>query len=471
MATLYNLLSEQEIKLIHDATITVLEEVGVDFTHPVAQEVFRQHGAVVKGDRVYLSRELVESSLKKAPSQFTLHARNPEHNVVIGGPTPVYAPGYGAPFVTDLDHGRRPSTLKDYENLVKLAGASPVLDISGGTLVEPTDVPDLERHLVMTYASIKNSDKCFMGSASGEERALDCIEMAGILHGGKEVIKQKPALISLINSITPLKFDDRMLGALIEYAKYNQAVIVASLAMAGATSPVTLAGTLVVQNAEVLSGMVLAQLVNPGTPVVYGSASSIADMRYASLAIGAPEETLFIASSAQLARFYGVPSRAGGSLSDTKVADAQAGYESMMVLYAAGLAGINFTLHAVGIQEYYMTMSYEKFIIDTEICGMVKRFLKGFAVNEDTLALDVIRRVGPGGHFLDQDHTYEHYRNELRSPILSDRGTYEAWFKSGSPTAAQRANELAKKILAEYTPPALDRAVDQELKQFIQSKK
>jgi trimethylamine--corrinoid protein Co-methyltransferase len=467
----YNLLADCEIEAIHEATLTVLAEIGVEFTHPAAHEVFRQHGAAVKGDRVFLPRELVESSLKKAPSQFTLHARNPEHNVVIGGPMPVYAPGYGAPFVADFDHGRRPSTLKDYENLVRLAGASPALDISGGTVVEPTDVPDSIRHLEMLYASIKNSGKVFMGSASGAARALDSIEMAGILFGGKGRLREKPALLSLINSITPLKFDDRMLGAMVEYAKHNQAMIIASLAMAGATSPVTLAGTLVVQNAEVLAGIVLTQLINPGTPVVYGSASSIADMRYASLAIGAPEETLLIAATAQLARFYGVPSRAGGALSDAKTPDAQAGYESMMVLYAAGISGISFTLHAAGIQEYYMTLSYEKFIIDVEICGMVKRILRGFNVKGETLALDVLQKVGPGGHFLDQDHTYNHYASELRVPFLSDRGTFEAWTKNGEQTAAERANATWKKVLEEYEPPALERSLDQELKQYARSQK
>jgi len=463
----FDVLTSEQVGRIHDHSIKILEEIGIEFTYEPALKVLKEQGQRVEGNRVYLEKDFVETMIKKAPSQFVLHARNPENNLVCGGENIIFMPGYGSPFIHEADGTRRNSTMEDYDNLVKLAGASKNLHMTGGNVVEPTDVEDSVRHLKMTYSHIVNSDKCFMGSASGYEKAKDSIDMAAILFGGSEIIRQKPALICLINSVTPLKYDDRMLGALMAYAEAGQPMVITSLVMAGSTGPASLAGALALQNAEVLAGIALAQSINPGTPVVYGSASSITDMITGSLAIGTPECALFTSASAQMARFYGVPSRGGGGLTDSNIADAQAGYESMMTLMAAASTGINFVLHTAGILQYYNAMSYEKFMIDDEIAGMVLRYIKGIDFSsEEKFAFDVIKEVGPGGHFLCEEHTCINHKVEFRKVELSDRKSYDLWVKDKL-DANKRAHARWKAVLSGYKPPELDPAIHEELKEFI----
>lgn len=465
----FNVLTPDQVQDVHDHTMKILEEIGVEFGYEPALEVFRKAGLRVEGHRVYFKRDFVEEQVKKAPAQFTLHARNPEHNLICGGENIIYMPGYGAPFIHEADGTRRNTNMQDYDNFVKLAGASPNMHMTGGNVVEPTEVDDRIRHMKMIHSHIINSDKCFMGSASGWDKAQDSIELTAILHGGRDVIKEKPALICLINSVTPLKYDDRMLGALMAYSEAGQAMVIASLVMSGSTGPASLAGALALQNAEVLAGITLTQLINPGTPVVYGSTSAITDMATGSLSIGNPECALFTSASAQLARFYEVPSRGGGGLSDAKISDAQAGYESMMILMAASTTGINFVLHTAGILQYFMAMSYEKFIIDDEIAGMILRYLKGIEFNDEKFALDVLAEVGPGGHFLTQKHTRKNHKQEFRRPLLSDRQSFDGWAKN-----KYTANDLAKQkwqdILANYEAPALEPNVAQAINDFIQKR-
>ncbi|MTI55368.1 glycine betaine--corrinoid protein methyltransferase [Geosporobacter ferrireducens] len=465
----FDILTPEQIKSVHDQTMRILEEIGIEFSYEPAIEVFKSFSQKVEGHRVYLKREFVEEMVNKAPSKFTLHARNPENNLICGGENIIFMPGYGAPFIHESDGTKRNATMEDYNNIVKLAGASKNLHMTGGNVVEPTDIDDRIRHLKMMYSHIVNSDKCFMGSASGYEKAKDSIEMAALLFGGKEVIKEKPALICLINSVTPLKYDDRMLGALMAYAEAGQAMVIASLVMSGSTGPAALAGALAVQNAEVLAGITLAQCIHPGTPVVYGSTSAITDMATGSLSIGNPECALFTSASAQMARFYGVPSRGGGGLTDAKIADGQAGYESMMTLMAASTTGINFVLHTAGILQYFMAMSLEKFMIDDEIAGMVLRYLQGIDFAEEKFAFDVLKQVGPGGHFLTQKHTKKNHKIEFRRTDLSDRQSYDGWSKEGL-DANKRANKRWQDVLANYVPPELDPQVNQLVEDFIEMK-
>ena len=466
----FDVLTDEQINKIHKNSLKILQEIGVEFSYDPAIEVFKKHGQRVEGHRVYLNPDFVEEMVEKAPAQFTLHARNPEHNLVCGGENVIYMPGYGAPCVYDADGGKRDATMADYDNFVKLAGASKNIHMTGGTVVEPTDVPDDIRHLKMAYSHITNSDKCFMGSSSGYEFAKDAIEMTALLHGGLDVIKEKPALICLINSVTPLKYDDRMLGGLMAYAEAGQPMVIASLVMAGSTGPATMAGALSLQNAEVLAGITLTQCINPGTPVVYGSTSAVTDMSTGSLSIGNPENALFTSASAQFSRFYGVPCRGGGGLTDAKTVDAQAGYESMMVLFAASTTGVNFVLHTAGILQYYMAMSYEKFIVDDEIAGMVLRYLKGFDCDSDEkMAYDVIEAVGPGGHFLTQKHTRKNFKTEFFRPALSDRQSFDGWSKDSLDTN-QRAKLKWQEILANYTAPELDPAIKEKIEAFIEKR-
>ncbi len=460
-----NYLEEGELEKIHRATLTVLEKNGVEFHSQEARDILKKGGARVEGKKVYFPPKMVMDQVGQAPAEFTLHARNPKNNVVIGGKNTVHAPGYGSPYVMDyVQNERRNATYDDYLAFTKLAGNSDNLDVVGGVLVEPNDIDDHLRHAKMLHAAVKYTDKCLMGSAMGGKKAQESFEMAGIIFGGVDNIRKNPTLISLINTNSPLQFDPRMLDALMVYARNNQPVIIAALAMTGTTSAVTLAGSLVQQSAEILSGVVLAQLINPGTPVVFGSASSIVDLRTGNLAIGSPESVKMFSVIAQLARFYGLPSRGGGCLTDALIPDSQSGFESMMVLLASIMSGMNFMLHSAGLLENYMTMSYEKFVIDDEMLGMAKSFSQGFPINEDTLAVDTILKVGGGGNFIADEHTFKHMK-EMRIPIISARENY-AGIKELTDTA-QRAHEYCKAALQDYQAPTLDEKIEAELNKYI----
>jgi trimethylamine--corrinoid protein Co-methyltransferase len=465
----YEFLTKPQVEQIHDASMQILQKVGVDFHYPPALEVLKKGGARVDGERVFFPAQLVEAQIRKAPAEFTLYARNSDCDAVIGGSHTAFVPGYGAPFVTGLDNGRRRGTLQDFENFVKLTQASPHQDLCSGIVIEPDDVPHEIRPAKMIYAAMKYSEKPFMGSAMGAQGARDSIRMASILFGSEGRLAEKPRMISILNSLTPLGYDERMLGAIIEYARAGQPQLISALVIAGATGPTTMVGTLALQNAEILAGIVLTQLVREGTPVVFSGASSNTEMRSGALSIGSPEMALNTAATAQMARFYKLPVRSGGAVSDAKVPDAQAAYESMMCLMMAQASGINFVLHSAGILESYSCMSYEKFVIDDETCGMVKRIKKACAVNADTLAYDVINAVGPGGLFLDQDHTFRHFRSEFYQPVISDRKNFETWQAGGSQSVLQVANNRVKQILADYSAPDLPQQADKDLKRFIEN--
>ncbi|WP_373497791.1 trimethylamine methyltransferase family protein [Desulfococcus sp.] len=458
---------QKSVEEIHAATLQVLETVGVDFTYAPALKVLARAGCRVEGERVYFPPSLVEACATKAPAEFTLHARDPGKNVVIGGDTVAFIPCYGPPFVTDLDRGRRESVLEDYINFVKMSYASLAMDITGGMMAEPNDIPHARRNAEMMYASMRYSDKPFMGGAIGEQAARETIEMAALVFGGKAALAERPPFISILCSRTPLGYDDRMLGAIMAYAEAGMPQLISSLSIAGATSPVTLEGTLVVQNAEVLAGITLTQLVREGAPVVFAGSSSAAAMRFGTLSIGAPEMAVNTAATAQMARFYGIPSRGGGALTDAKIPDSQAAMESMMSQLMATLSGVNFVLHSAGILESYMMASYEKFVIDDEICGMCKRIKRGEEISAEKLALEVIRQVGPGGEYLTRMHTFQNFRKEFYAPIMEERENFANWRKKGGLTLEQRANRKWKEILAAYEEPALPGETDKALRRYI----
>lgn len=463
--------TQSEVKQIHDTTLRVMEEAGLDFGYDPALKVLAKAGCKVEGRRVFFPPKLVEEMVAKAPSEFTLYGRNPEKDVVIGGDHIAFIPCYGPPFVTDLDRGRRESVMEDYINFVKLSYASRSMDITGGMMAEPNDIPHTRRNAEMMYASMRYSDKPFMGGAIGAEAARETIEMASIVFGGKAALAEKPRFISILCSRTPLGYDDRMLGAIMEYARAGMPQLISSLSIAGATSPVTLEGTLVVQNAEILAGIVLCQILREGAPVVFSGSSSSAAMRFGTLSIGAPEMAVNTAATAQMARFYGIPSRGGGALSDAKATDAQAGFESMMSQLMATLSGINFVLHSAGILESYITTSYEKFIIDDEICGMCKRIKKGEEIRPEKLAEEIIKQVGPGGEYLTHKHTFQNFRKEFYAPIMEERNNFIQWTKKGSVSIEKIANQKWKDILAGYEEPSLPENIDRELRAYMEERR
>ena len=466
----YELVGEEALHQIDDTSMHILEEIGIDFYDDEALAVLAAHGAVVKGSTVFLDRKLVAEYVGKAPAQFTQLARNPARNVVIGGKHVTFAPVYGPPYVYDLARGRREATLGDFENFVKLAYLSPYIHHSGGTVVEPTDLPTHTRHLDMVYSHVKYSDKPFMGSVTSGPNAADSVRMAEILYGA-DAIRREPALLSLINISSPRRLDDRMLSALKVYAKARQALIITPFILSGAMAPAAVGGTLAQLNAEALAGIVLTQMIEPGTPVVYGAFQTNVDLQSGAPVFGSPESQIALIVSAQLARLHGLPFRSGGMFTSSKIADAQGAYESVQVMLPTVLARVNFVLHAAGWLEGGLTAGYEKFVLDCELLGMYHKFLQGLDLSEEGMALESIRTVAPGGHHLGTDHTMRNFRSAFYRAGLFDYNSAEQWQAEGSQDAQQRAHQKYRQLLADYVAPPLDPAVDDALREFVARRK
>ena len=466
----YEITSQENIEIIHQQSLKILRDLGMAFYDKQARDLLAQHGARIDGDMVYFEPEMVEEFISKAPSQFTQIARNPDRSVKIGGKNTVFAPVYGPPFVYDLKKGRRPATIQDFKNFVKLAYLNRYIHHSGGTVVEPNDLPLKTRHLDMLLSHILYSDKPFMGSVTSPENARDSIEMVRILFGD-EAITDNPALLSLININSPRQFDGGMVGALREYAAANQATLITPFILAGIMSPVTVAGALVQQNAEVLAGIVYAQAVKAGAPVVYGSFMSGVDMQNGALAFGSPESLISLLASASLARKYHLPFRSGGMFASSKITDAQAGYESITSLLTAMLGRSNFILHAAGWLENGMTTGYEKFLLDCDFLGTMHAFVNGLDVSEESLAMEVFKEILPGEHFLDSDHTLRNYRSAAYRFDLMDHNDFEEWERQGSLDAAQRASQRVDDLLDSYQAPYLDQSKQESLEAYILNRK
>jgi trimethylamine--corrinoid protein Co-methyltransferase len=473
----FEVLNDDGLALIERNAETILAEIGIGFRDdPEALDLWRKAGADVQGEMVRfprgMCRELVQ---RNAPREFTQYARNPTRNVHIGGDCTVFAPAYGSPFIHNLDEGRRYARLDDFRNFVKLAYMANSLHHSGGTICEPVDLPVNKRHLDMVYSHLKFSDKAFMGSVTAPERAADSVELAKLAFGADAIDPAsgslRTMLISLINVNSPMVYDATMLGALKVYARANQATIITPFILSGAMSPVTVAGTAAQTLAEALAGMAFAQVVNPGAPVVLGSFASSISMQSGAPTFGTPEPALVLYTMAALARRLGVPFRSGGSLCASKLPDAQAAFESAQTLLPTCLAGVNFVLHTAGWLEGGLAMGYEKFMMDVDQAGMMHTLLAGVDLSENGQAMDAIREVGPGNHFLGCAHTQANFEGAFyRSPI-ADNNSYEQWQAEGSLDLAQRANALWKRQLAEYVPPPLDPAVDEALLDYIARRK
>ena len=465
-------LSEEGLAQLEENADTILEEVGIEFRGDAdALRLLREAGADVTGELVRfprgMCRKIVQAS---APRIFTQHARNAERSVKIGDPYTVLAPNYGSPFVRDLDNGRRYGTIEDFRNFVKLAYMSPYLHHSGGTVCEPVDVPVNKRHLDMVYSHIRYSDKPFMGSVTHPSRAEDTVDLAKIAFG-EDYVRDNTVVLSLINANSPLTFDATMLGAARVYAQNNQATLITPFILAGAMSPVTVAGTCAQTLAEALAGMTFVQLTRPGAPVVLGSFASSISMQSGAPTFGTPEPALVLYVMAALARRLGVPFRSGGNLTASKVADAQAAYESAATFQPTILAGVNFVLHAAGWLEGGLTIGYEKFILDADQCGMAGVFVNGVDMSPNGQALDAIRENGPGMHFLGNSHTLANFETAFYRSEIADNNSFEQWLEDGGQDAAQRANGIWKRMLREYEAPPIDPGVDEALLAFIAQRK
>lgn len=468
------ILNDEQVTFIDRYSIRILEEIGLVFRDSRAVDILLRAGARQdpSTQRIYIPEALVRSSLQMAPKEFVFHGRNAAKTVIVGGNHVVTAPGYGSPFVLDLEGNRRTANYQDFENFAKLAGWADEIDCTGGTLVEPQDLPVENRHLDMMWGLIRNSDKPTMGSVVGEVAARDTMNMMSILFGGDDVLRQKPVVLGLINVNSPLVYDSRMLEALLTYAEFRQPVILAPFVIAGASGPITLSDALAQHNAEALAGVVLSQNANPGTPIIYGCASAILDMRFGSPAIGSPESALFVAGTLQMGRHYGLPVRAGGTLSDAKDLDVQSGYEKMLVGMATIMSGANFVLHMAGVIDSYLTMSYQSFVIDIEIARFIKRFMTGIHMEDMDTGLRLLAGVGPAGNFLDNEHTFTHYETAFLAPMFAERNAYETWQQDrGSISIAEKARKEVQRILDQYVAPPLDPAVEKELLAYMERRK
>ncbi|MEX0847805.1 MAG: trimethylamine methyltransferase family protein [Ilumatobacteraceae bacterium] len=467
----FEIVSDDDLALIEEAADRILEEVGIEIRdYPEALPIFAAGGAIVEGTRVRFPRGLCRQIVSdNAPATYVQHARNPANSVVIGGDSTVFAPNYGSPFVYDIDHGRRYATIADFQNFVKLAYLDPYLHHSGGTVCEPVDIPVSKRHLDMVYSHIKYSDKGFMGSVTAGSRAQDSVDMARIAFGGD--LQDRTVMTSLINASSPLVWDGTMLAAAQCYAENNQATIITPFILAGAMAPSTSAGVCVQTLAEALAGMTFVQLVRAGAPVILGSFASSMSMQTGAPTFGTPEPALVLYTMAALARRLGVPFRSGGSLTASKLPDAQAAYESANTLQPTVLGGVNFVLHAAGWLEGGLAIGYEKFVLDCDQLGMMSTFVRGLDTSANGLATEAIAEHTPGEHFLGTAHTLANFESAFYRSETSDNSSFEQWTEEGGLDAAQRANAIWKRRLAEYEPPALDEAIDAELVDYVARRK
>ena len=467
----FEVLTEEALEVIEYNAETILEEVGVNFVNnPAALDRWRAAGAMVDGERVRIPRGLARKLISTAPSQFTQHARNPERNVVIGGKSLVLAPVYGPPFVRDMDGGRRYATMEDFRNFVKLGYMSKWLHHSGGTVCEPTDVAVNKRHLDMMLAHMTLSDKPFMGSVTEPSRAQDSVDMCEILFG-KEFVQENTVMTSLINVNSPMTFDDVMMGAMEVYAANNQACILSPFIVGGAMAPVSVAGTLTQVLAEVLAGISYNQLIRPGAPVIFGAFVTSIDMNSGAPTFGTPEASHILYGAGQLARRLNLPFRSGGGLCGSKLPDAQAAYETANTLNAALMGGVNFMLHACGWLEGGLVSSYEKFVMDADQLGVLHHLAKGVMSDENAQAMDAIREVGPGGHYLGCAHTQANFKDAFWRTNVLDYKPFETWEEEGARDTMTLANHKVKTMLATYEEPELDPAIKAALETYVAEKK
>jgi len=459
-------LSKENLAMIHASSMKVLEQTGVVFNDNGALQLFKDKGFKIDGEKVFLNEKDVLKALDTAPSYFELHARNPEKSVFIGEDSWVYVPTYGAPFIISREGKQRSGTMHDYDSICKLVQTSEHINMNGFKHVEPSDVTTKTAYLDMLLSNIILCDKPFMGSTDTIKAAEDSLEMASIVFGGLEQLKEKPVIVGLINPLSPLQFAEEMAGSILVYAHHRQPIIIANMIMAGTSGPLSLPGLLTLMNAEILAGLTLAQLAGPGTPVIYGSTSCPMNMKTGAATIGSPETYIINSATAQLAKFYNLPCRTGGSLTDSLIPDAQALAEGALCLSTSIRAGANIVLHSCGMIGTYIGINLEKWIIDEELCGMVRNMMTPMEINEESIDLEAITSIGAGGNYLTHPTTLANCRTAFYENSLYNKSDHFKWAAAGSKRIDEVAADALLKRLSEYEKPPIDPDVETALSDF-----
>ena len=459
-------LTERERRQIHQYSLQILAEAGIRFNSPHALKRLRKNGIKVKNGMVFFHEKEIERALSTAPASFTLHARNEQRSITVGTDRYLMGPGYGAPFILEDDGTMREAGMVDYVNFCKLAHTSPYLDFLGSIMVQPAELNAVTCHLAMLYHNFTLTDKPTMGSTTSILAAQDSVNMAKIVFN----VLDRPVIMGLINALAPLQFAREMTDALMIYAAEGQPVIVHSGAMMGSTSPITEAGTQVLQNAMNLAGICLAQLVRPGTPVVYGAGGTPLEMRSGEYTIGSPEVARNVAVHAEMGRYYNLPTRVGGAFTDSLATDYQAGAESAMILSASAICGADLSLHCCGILGSYIAMGYEKFLADEELCGMVKKMVAPGDYSDEAFAIDLIKEAGVGGEYLSRMHTLKRCRTAFFKNALFHKSNHDKWCRQQKKQTHEIASERVKDRLKAYVRPPMDKAMETALKKYIAAK-
>ncbi len=463
-------MGNKALATIHDATMEVLADTGVEFQNQEALKLFKAHGAVVDGNRVKFSSQLVEKSIETAPAAFTLWARDEKRSILVGEgqPRTHVEPSNGTIHAQSLEKGRTLAVMDDLINFLKLAQASEICTINGGIPVEPSDLKGPDSYLDIFFETLKHTDKPIRSNVGTRQQIENMFEMFEIAKGEKGYLKDHPSIYASINPLSPLAYDTIPTETIMTYARHGQPVTVLCCALAGISAPMSLMGTAVMQNAEILSGLVLTQLVNPGVPFIYAPASSVPNMQTGQYVTGSPESNVINMANIQLARqMYHLPTRTMAGLTDAKTIDAQAGFETMQNLFQCMMGGTSIINECLGVMDSIMTNSYEKFILDEEMIARILRFMEGMTgPNQDT-SVDVIKEVGPRGSFLSHMSTMKICRNAWR-PTVSSWDNFDRWQGNGSEDVTMAAAEKYKKILASAPQSTLDAQAEKELAAFVQ---
>jgi trimethylamine--corrinoid protein Co-methyltransferase len=458
--------SKSELNLVHDASMDILENTGIGFHHSGAIELFRKNGFRIDNSRIFISEKDVIQALETVPERFRIQSWNLLRSVWVGGDDYVLLPTGGAPNIVTSDGQQRPATLSDFQTCCKLVQTSTQLDMIDSLMVHPNDVPPLVAHLDLLLNTIVMCDKPFLVGFDSRANVENTIAMAQILTGGGDGLKTKATLVSVISPTSPLQYSDEQAYAVLQLAKHRQPLVITNMIISGMSGPLSLPGLMVLLNAEILGGLVLSQLAGPGTPVVYGSTSAPMDMRTTISAVGAPETCLIASATVQLAQFYRLPCRTGGILTDAHVPDAQALAEGTLLMSTVIRNGANLIIHACGQISSFMAMSFEKWLIDEEVCQMIRTVMGQVPVTPETLDMDTIKSVGVGGEYLTHPTTFERFRTLSRTGIFNRRA-YPEWFQGGAHRVDDEATATLQQRLQSYEKPLIDEGLEKELKDYV----